>query len=170
MAKYKDCISTLLPQAARLHRTRAAYALSDIGLYPGQETVLKLLLKKKALSMTALAERLDVKPPTVTKMISRLEAQQLVERWKKTNSRVLKIKLTKLGKERAREIDKIWKRLDKETLKGFGSKDKARIKKLLKAISKTLSKIPSKTLKPANDESDMPAIEALGPSDLKMSA
>lgn len=141
MAKYSKTISTKLLQTARLHRTQAASMLGEIGLYPGQETILKLLKKGKALSMTALAKALNVRPPTVTKMVNRLEAQKLVTRVRKKNTRMIKVQLTKLGIERAGEINRIWRKLDKMTLKGFQTKEKRRFGKLLKKMSVNLERL-----------------------------
>ncbi|MES2907215.1 MAG: MarR family transcriptional regulator [Pseudomonadota bacterium] len=168
MKKFNKSLSAQLTNVAKLHRMQAASLLGRIGLYPGQEKILKILAKHSLCTMSMLAELLDVRPPTVTKMVTRLAAQKLVQR-DKGLSRITAVRLTKLGEERAKEISRLWDKLDKKTLKNFRRRDEKKLKKLLRKISKNLAKPPRTTITPANDETAF-EIEALPASDLKMSA
>ncbi|MBX9719393.1 MAG: MarR family transcriptional regulator, partial [Microbacteriaceae bacterium] len=66
--------------AARAHRRRAAAALAPLGLHPGQELLLSILAKRGSATQVQLARILGVEPPTIAKMVGRLEAAGVAER------------------------------------------------------------------------------------------
>lgn len=137
---HKKSISLRVTQAARAQRTYSAKLLSQVGLHPGQETVLKSLNKEDGQSMSQLAGELGVRPPTVTKMINRLSAQGYVERRaSKTDGRQSHVYLSAAGIGLLGEIDKAWKTLERESLKGIDDKDRKMIRKLLKKIEQNLN-------------------------------
>ena len=67
-----------LLQAARAYRVRSAKLLARVGLYPGQDALLKLLDQHGRMTMGEAAAALSIQPPTVTKMVNRLSAAGLV--------------------------------------------------------------------------------------------
>lgn len=137
---HKKSVSLRVTQTARAQRTYSAKLLSEIGLHPGQETVLKSLNKEDGQSMSQLAAELGVRPPTVTKMINRLSAQGYVERRaSKTDGRQSHVHLSAAGIALLNEVDKAWKALEKASLKGIADKDRKLMRKLLKQVEKNLS-------------------------------
>ncbi len=127
-------------QAARLHRVRTAQLLKDLGLFPGQERVLQLLATHGRLSMGELAGTLRVRPPTISKTIGRLSAQGLVSRQgSDSDARVVDVTLTDEGQERASNILVIWQQIEDEISDGLDGKDRRRLRKSLKRVSKNLS-------------------------------
>lgn len=137
---YRKTATFRLAQAAKAHRTRSGGHLSRIGLHPGQEFVLKALAETDGQTMSELATALGVQPPTVTKMISRLAAHGLVERQSsETDGRLARVFLTDEGRSRIADVDKAWKRLEKEALTGIDDKDRKRLRKLLRVIEKNLA-------------------------------
>ncbi len=64
-----------IAQVARQFRTLTSRTLSDVGLYGGQEGVMTALGEEDGLTAGAIATRLGVKPPTITRTITRMEAQ-----------------------------------------------------------------------------------------------
>lgn len=64
----------------RAHRARLAALLAPHGLHPGQDALLTLVWDDPGLRQSALADRLGVEPPTVSRMIARLERGGLIER------------------------------------------------------------------------------------------
>lgn len=102
---------------ARLHRTRRATALAEIGLHPGQDTVLLLILRSGALTMTEIARALAIQPPTVTKIVGRLVANELVARREvRGDMRKSAVDLTDLGRRRAGEVETIWSGIESTAL------------------------------------------------------
>lgn len=133
---FEKSVSTRLALVAKLHRARAAQLLATIGLHPGQEVILKTLADEDGRSMTDLSLALAVRPPTVTKMVTRMSAQGLVERRDAVNdARQALVYLTPQGRRRADEIDELWRRLEKQTTMGLDEKERKRLRKLLRRVA-----------------------------------
>ncbi|MBL4647075.1 MAG: MarR family transcriptional regulator [Rhizobiales bacterium] len=147
---HKKSISLTLTRTARMQRSYSAKLLSKLGLHPGQEAVLKALNANDGQTMSQLAKELGVRPPTITKMISRLEAQGYVERRaSKSDGRQAYAHLSASGIALLNEVDRAWKSLEKAALQGIDDKDQKRLRKLLKKIESNLNsdaelKVPSK--------------------------
>jgi DNA-binding MarR family transcriptional regulator len=113
--------------------------LGEIGVHPGQENVLLVLLEDDGQAMTKLAAALKVKPPTVTKMVARMAAQGLVRRIaSQTDARSANVFLTDEGRARGTELKTRWKRLEDMTVRLIPEKDRRRLTKLLMAIEESL--------------------------------
>ena len=69
-----------LQAVARLARGNLASDLLKHGLYAGQELVLFALDEHGPLSLAELADMLDVRAPTITKTVTRMEAQGFLSR------------------------------------------------------------------------------------------
>lgn len=157
---YKKSITFRLAQTAKACRARSGAHLSRIGLHPGQEAVLKTLADTDGLSMSELALALGVQPPTVTKMVTRMSAQHLVaRRAADTDGRLARVFLTDEGRDRVADIDRAWKRLEKEALAGLEDKDRKRLRKLLRAIERNLAATAAKDVD-LDNEIDAEAAEA----------
>ncbi len=156
---FEKTVSTRLALVAKLHRARAAQLLAGIGLHPGQETILKTLVDEDGRSMTDLALALAVRPPTVTKMVTRLAAQGLVERrGAASDGRQALVHLTPIGRARAAEIDDVWKRLEKQTVSGLDDKEKKRLRKLLRRVGANLAP-DREMIDDVDDETEVEAAE-----------
>ena len=143
-AWYGDSLSYHLLRAARVHRSRAAKLLAEIGLHPGQETVLQVLAEQDGRTMSDLSTALAVQPPTVTKMVSRMGQQGLVERrTSRSDGRLMHVYLTPTGRERSKDVKRIWKQLEKEATAGINPKDARKLVKLLGALADGLSTAPA---------------------------
>ena len=113
--------------------------LGEIGIHPGQENVLQVLLEDDGQPMTKLAMELKVKPPTVTKMVSRMATQGLVRRIaSEADARSARVFLTDEGRARGIELKKRWKRLEQMTMRNVPEKDRSRLIKLLMSIESSL--------------------------------
>ena len=136
---HRRTITHRLAQAAHAYRVRAGSQLSRINLHSGQETLLKALFASDGMSMSDLAAALGVQPPTVTKMISRLAAQDYVERRAAPgDGRQAQVFLTERGRDAIAAIDKLWKRIEKTALAGVDDKDRKRLRKLLRQVERNL--------------------------------
>jgi DNA-binding MarR family transcriptional regulator len=118
---------------------RAGSRLARIELHTGQESLLKALADNDGQSMSDLAATLGVQPPTVTKMISRLAAQDYVERRaSRGDGRQALVFLTARGRRSIDGIDKVWKRVEKDAIAGIDDKDRKKLRKLLRQIERNL--------------------------------
>lgn len=137
---FKKSVTFHLAQTAKAHRARSGVHLGRIGLHAGQEAVMKMLADEDGQTMTQLAAGLGVQPPTVTKMVTRLSGQGLVRRAaSEADGRLARVHLTEEGRNRIEDIDKAWKRLEKEALSGIEDKDRKKLRKLLRHVEKNLS-------------------------------
>ncbi|MCS0497445.1 MarR family winged helix-turn-helix transcriptional regulator [Ancylobacter mangrovi] len=137
---FEKNIGHRLHHAARLQRALAARKLHEFGLFPGQETVLKLLAESDGRTMTELASALQVRPPTASKTVGRLSAQGLLaRRAAEGDARLVRVYLTDEGRARAQSIDDIWTSLEDTMVSGLDGKDRKRLRKLLRRIEKNLS-------------------------------
>jgi DNA-binding MarR family transcriptional regulator len=152
---YRKTVTFQLGQAAKAHRARSTSHLGRIGLHPGQESVLKALNEEDGQTMGQLASVLSVQPPTVTKMVTRLSAQGLVRRqMSDADGRLARVHLTEDGRARIAEVDKAWKRLEKEAVAGLDEKDRKRLRKLLNKVERNLAKISGSPLPPAIEDDE----------------
>ena len=136
---HRRTVTFRLAQAAHAYRVRAGSHLSRIDLHSGQEGLLKALDGSDGMAMSDLAAALGVQPPTVTKMISRLAAQDYVERRASAgDGRQALVFLTERGRQAIALIDKLWKRVEKDALAGIDDKDRKRLRKLLRQVERNL--------------------------------
>ena len=129
-----------LTHTARLQKALSARLLATLGLFPGQEAVLKLLSEQDGRTMGDLAAALRVRPPTASKTIARLTSQGLVERRATDgDGRLVRVFLTAAGRERNASIDGVWDQLEAEMVAGLDSKERKRLRKLLRKVEKNLA-------------------------------
>jgi len=96
-----DLTATEMAGRLRLSATRLARRLrqeADTGLSPSQLSALTTIVKHGALTLRALADREQVAPPTITRVVTRLEEQGLVVRESVPGDRrVVKVRATDDG-------------------------------------------------------------------------
>jgi DNA-binding MarR family transcriptional regulator len=145
---HRRTVTHRLAQAAHAYRVRAGGQLARVGLHSGQETLLKSLSAEDGMTMSDIAVTLGVQPPTVTKMISRLAAQDYVERRPSSgDGRQAEVFLTERGRRAIASIDKVWKRIEKAALADIDEKDRKRLRKLLRQIERNLGgKVAGRTV------------------------
>jgi len=129
-----------LHSAARLARTALAARLLAHGFYAGQDQIMLALDRQDGQTPGTLAERLGVRPPTITKTINRLQAQGFLDkRASNSDARQAHIFLTDLGREAIHAIEKSVKKTEKQALKGLDKKDQKALFKLLARIEANLT-------------------------------
>jgi DNA-binding MarR family transcriptional regulator len=148
-AERKKSLTQRLIQASRACRGRSGAYLARFDLHAGQETVLQALDADDGMSMSALAAKLGVQPPTVTKMIARLAAQGYVAR-KSSNgdARQAHVFLTAQGRAVTETLVEVIDKVEAEALAGLDDKDRKRLKKMLRQIEKNLSGLGAPDVKP----------------------
>jgi DNA-binding MarR family transcriptional regulator len=141
MAKDKvaDPVGQALTLAARRHRARQAEMLGGLGLFPGQDQVLRALLSHDGLTMSEVAATLSIRPPTASKMAARLGAQGLVERrGSAEDARLVTIHITDEGRALGERLHAVSRKLEKELVADMDGKDARRLRRLLKRAARSL--------------------------------
>jgi DNA-binding MarR family transcriptional regulator len=137
-----DRVTFELLQAARAYRVRSAKLLSRVGLYPGQDALLKLLAERGEMTMGQAASALSIQPPTVTKMVNRLAAAGLVRtEVMDRDRRKISISMTPAARAKIDEIDAIWEELETEALEEV---EPDQLRSQLSTIARNLARNGSK--------------------------
>ncbi len=108
--------------------TRAflALLLADIGLHLGQDQLIACLRDGEPMSVSTLADRIAVRPSTVSKMLDRLVEKGAVRRLvSEEDARRTMVLLTEEGAALKPRVAQVWARLESE-LAGGMSPDEAR--------------------------------------------
>jgi len=129
----------LLAKVCRAHRANVGGLLAGVGLHVGQEMVLFELWKEDGLKGSELAERLGVEPPTVTRMIRRMERCGFVERRPDpADARSFRVCLTEKGRDLEGSVARIWEDAEEKTLRGMSPEEKFVLRRLLAQIRENL--------------------------------
>lgn len=136
-----DSIAFLLGMIAKAQRTRTNDALSDIGLYAGQEQVLLELAEQDRMTQSQLVEHMCVQPPTVSKMLDRMEKSGLVERCNDAeDSRITRVCLTEQGRSLNQDVCSVWHNLETEMVAGLSIEERIVLRRLLLQVYENLTK------------------------------
>ena len=117
---------------ARAHRARLGELLSQHGVYPGQDGVLQLIWQQPGLRQAHLARHLGIEPPTVARMIARMERSGLVERRADPDDgRAMLVFPTQRSRLIEALVRRIHAELDQEVTQVVGEGDAEKLRKLL---------------------------------------
>ncbi|MFT4158824.1 MarR family winged helix-turn-helix transcriptional regulator [Shinella sp.] len=132
-------LAAAVVNAARSMRTVLSRNLLATGLYAGQDGVILALAEEGGLTAGALAARLGVKAPTMTRTIGRLEAQGFVERKPdEMDGRLTVVHLTEAGRASVDHITEAGRLSERQAADGLSEKDVRNLLKLLRAMDENL--------------------------------
>lgn len=130
--KNKDSLYFIFLEILRLHHYRTHVLLEDIGVYPGQPPMLFILNKKDGQSQKELADKLNIKPSTITVMLRRMEKAGLVERKQdEEDQRVSRVYITEKGKEVCKKAKDAMEIISKECFGSFTVDERIILRRLL---------------------------------------
>ncbi len=153
--KKKGSVTGQLVLTARSARTALLHKLGNTEIYPGQDTVLITIGKSDGITLRDLAEKLSVRPPTVTKTINRLVAQGLVEkRSSETDLRQSRAYLTAEGAALVERVQKAQKALERRALKGFTDRERKALRRYLIRVQENLVEEREESADVAADDTD----------------
>jgi DNA-binding MarR family transcriptional regulator len=138
-----ESINFLLNMICRAQRGKMSEALTEIGLYAGQEMFLWHLWRQDGLTQSQMVERMCVQPPTVSKMLDRLERTGLVERRPDSeDSRISRVYLTEQGHRSQRAVRDIWTDLEQRIAAGLNVEERIVLRRLLLQVHENLTRNP----------------------------
>ncbi|CAN5820703.1 MarR family transcriptional regulator [soil metagenome] len=133
-------INYLIVQICKAHRARTGELLAEFGVHVGQEMILVALWQTPSLTLTQLAERLGVQPPTVTRMVRRMEKSGLLERnICPTDARVSFVRATPQGNALKTNIETVWQTLEEEVTANLTDLERALFRRILAQVRDNLS-------------------------------
>jgi DNA-binding MarR family transcriptional regulator len=136
-----DSIGYLLVQTCKAHRAVAEKLWSEIGLYVGQDMILRQLWATEDMTQSELAERLCIQPATTTKMLQRMERSGLIQRRSDPeDQRVSRVSLTDQGQALAQPYEEAWATLEQHLIEGLSLEERVLLRRLLMQVRDNLSK------------------------------
>ena len=130
----------LLAQVSHLHHNRAHASLDILGLYRGQPPVLFALWDQDGLTHRELAEKLEITPATVTRMIQRMEKAGFVQRKADAgDQRISRVYLSEAGRAVHAKLQSIRNRMEVEYFAGFNDEERALLRSFLLRIRANLA-------------------------------
>jgi len=135
----RENTSFVLAKVCKAHRAYVGGLLAGHGLHVGQEMVLVELWQDDGLRGGELAARLRVEPPTVTKMLRRLEGCGLVERRQvPTDARSFRVHLTETGRALEEQVVRCWAQTEETALAGLSAGERQTFRELLIRVRSNL--------------------------------
>jgi MarR family transcriptional regulator, organic hydroperoxide resistance regulator len=135
----REYTTFVLAKVCKAHRAYVDALLAEHGLHVGQEMVLLELWQEDGLRARELAVRLGVEPPTVTKMLRRLEGCGLVERSQDpADARSFRIYLTQKGHGLEEPVARCQAQTEQTALAGLSVDDRRTFRKLLIRVKSNL--------------------------------
>lgn len=124
-----------LAKVCKAHRGRVGGLLAEVGLHVGQEMVLFELWQADGLRGGELACRLGVEPPTITKMLRRLEDLGLLERRPDpADARSFRVYLTDGGRALEEPVLVRWARAEEGTFGVLEPSERRELGRLLRKV------------------------------------
>ncbi len=135
-----DTLGPTLHTLARAQRARLSALLAPHGLHPGQDLLLLAIWESPGLRQAALAEQLGVEPPTVSRMLQRLERGGMIERRADPHDgRVILVYPTPRSRLLEGTVRRVWTSLDEQLIDALGDADATRLQRLARAAAAALT-------------------------------
>ncbi len=137
-----DSLYAIFAQVIRFHYYRTHQLLEQYEIYPGQPPLLFLLSKQDGQSQKYLAEKIYLKPATITIMLKRMEKAHLITRTSDLNDqRIIRVYLTAKGRKITAQIKEALKTIEAECFENFTGEEKIILRRLFLQMRENLSSI-----------------------------
>jgi len=134
-------LGLLLFLVSRAHHNLAGKLFEQIGLYRGQPPVLFKLGEQDGIPQSALAEKMEVTPATITNMLKRMESSGFLVRVRdQQDSRISRVFLTDAGKMVLKQVKALADEMDQIAFSGFSSEEQKMMERFLKRIHTNLTR------------------------------
>lgn len=138
-----ESVGYTIVQLCKAHRyavDSALRAMPGHELRVGQEQLLLQLWGADGSSQSQLVERMCVEPPTVTRMLQRIEADGLVERRPDPeDARVSRVFLTAKGRALEGQVAAAWQAVEARATAGLSADERTALRRLLTRVRENLS-------------------------------
>lgn len=125
-----------------IHRNRHRAIESNEGIHPGQMRLLMLISKNEGIMQRGLTEILDMRPSSITEMISNLEKNSLIRREQDENDRrVMHVYLTENGKKITDEFNKTKDSLPDMIFSSLSLEEKDKMLEIINKINSNLENL-----------------------------
>ena len=129
---FEETATYLLAKAAVIHKNSLQKCANTVGLHSGQVFVMMELWKTDGQRQIDLADKLNLAPPTVNKILGGLLEADFVKRERlEDDGRSTRIFLTDKGSEVKAELEAKWTELEEQTVMGMTTTEALILKQLL---------------------------------------
>jgi DNA-binding MarR family transcriptional regulator len=139
--KADNCIFFQLAKASQTAIKFMSQKISALNVTPVQAMVIGFLAEEDQIMAGELGKKVELDSATLTGILDRLEAAQLIERkGNPDDRRSVKIHLTKIGKETGLEAKKLIEEANKEFLADFTENEKRELRGLIFKLREKISR------------------------------
>lgn len=140
-----DSLYYAFSRVIKLHYHRIHELLDEIGIYPGQPPLLMALGHNNGQTQRELADKLKIKPATITVMVNRMEKSGLVERRQDPeDQRKSRVYLTDKGKEIGLKVRDTLNTINDEVFTNFTEEEKVLLRRFFLQMIDNLTKANDK--------------------------
>ncbi len=127
-----DTVSFNLIKLSKAYFNYLNVALSTIGLYEGQHSLLLLLWEHDGLTQSELCQRLNVEPASASKSIDRIEHAGFIQRHPDPNdARANRIYLTEQGRTLEPQVNAILARAEDHLVANMSLEERLLLRRLI---------------------------------------
>ena len=131
----------LVNQVLHLYIQRSMHLLRDLKIHPGHCGMLWGLSQNDGLSQKELASKMGITPPSITVMIRKMEAEDLIEKHQdEKDQRITRIYITEKGRKIAENMDDALHQLEKEAFANMSEQEIMLLHRLLLQMKENLIK------------------------------
>lgn len=139
--KADNCIFFQLAKASQTGIKFLSQKIAGLDITPVQAMVIGFLAEEDQIMAGELGKKVELDSATLTGILDRLEAAQLIERkGNPDDRRSIKIHLTKLGKETGLEAKKLIEEANKEFLVDLTDVEKRELRGLISKLREKISR------------------------------
>lgn len=129
----------------KVHHQYLHTILEKVDLHPGQPPLLFTLYKNDGQSQREIAEKIHIKPATITVMLTRMEKSGLITRRQDAeDQRISRVYLTEKGRKKCEELKSIMVDLNEQCFGNFTEEEKEIFKSLLEKMAENIEKAKDK--------------------------
>lgn len=127
-----ESLTHLMSHVMRLHFNTMHALMRGQELHPGQPPLLFQLSRRDGQSQKELAEKLRIKPATVTVMLNRMEKNGLVKRRPdERDQRISRVFLTEKGRKAHEQVREVLKTIEVQCFARFTPEEKVLLRRFL---------------------------------------
>lgn len=129
----------LLSQVGHLYIKRAMILKKKYGISGGGGGILFHLNETDGMSQKALADKMGVKPPSITVALRKLEGKNYItKKPDEKDQRITRIYITDSGREEAKKTKKVMLQVDEEIFANITHEEKMLLRRLLMQMKENL--------------------------------
>lgn len=135
----EECTHLLFGQVMHSYMQKSMGVFKKFKVHPGQAFLLNILNEKNGKSQKELAERLGVKPPSITVMLKKLEQEKYIEKIQdEKDQRLTRIYITDSGRELAKMVTHALREMEKQAFSNMTELEVMFLRRLLLQMKENL--------------------------------